>query len=368
MSGFRSRVVCAVAVSGLVLAASNAKADPADAIQHIVVIYQENHSFDNLFGGWERVEGIAAAAKSGHMTQNDADGKPLPCLLQIDVNLASPPLEVKCKGSVGTTSVDSAFANKPFLIDSYIHATDKTCPPGDKYFPKGIARDAEGAEEGGCTADLDHKFYEEQYQIHGGRQDRYAIGSNAVGLVMGRYDTKALPIYKYLHGPCAPRYVIADHFFQGAFGGSFLNHQWLIAAATPKYPDAPADVRSILGADGSGAKYPLHPTTGLVENSVTQAANADGTCQVAPGNPTPPANTVCGDYAVNTIQPFYEPHRNSGARLPAITSPTKEPLNIGDELTDAKIDWAWYSGGWDNAAGNKTGIGWTSAAVRAVWR
>ena len=31
----------------------------------------------------------------------------------------------------------------------------------------------------------------------------------------------------------APHYVIADRFFQAAFGGSFLNHQWLIAARSP---------------------------------------------------------------------------------------------------------------------------------------
>jgi phospholipase C len=50
---------------------------------------------------------------------------------------------------------------------------------------------------------------------------------------MGYYDTKKLPIYTFLHSPGAPNYVIADSFFQAAFGGSFLNHQWLIAAATP---------------------------------------------------------------------------------------------------------------------------------------
>jgi len=44
------------------------------------------------------------------------------------------------------------------------------------------------------------------------------------------------------HG--APNYVIADNFFQGAFGGSFLNHQFLIAAAAPQWPG---------GADKSGA-------------------------------------------------------------------------------------------------------------------
>ena len=47
---------------------------------------------------------------------------------------------------------------------------------------------------------------------------------------MGYYNTKALPIYRYLHSTGAPRYVIADRFFQAAFGGSYLNHQYLIGA------------------------------------------------------------------------------------------------------------------------------------------
>ena len=44
-----------------------------------------------------------------------------------------------------------------------------------------------------------HRFYQEQYQIDGGKQDRYVTGSDAVGLTMGHYDTKQLPIYQYLH-------------------------------------------------------------------------------------------------------------------------------------------------------------------------
>jgi len=31
----------------------------------------------------------------------------------------------------------------------------------------------------------------------------------------------------------AKEYALADHFFMGAFGGSYLNHQWLICACTP---------------------------------------------------------------------------------------------------------------------------------------
>src|SRR5436190_4093673 len=33
--------------------------DRLQRINHIVVIYEENHSFDNLYGGWEGVNGLA---------------------------------------------------------------------------------------------------------------------------------------------------------------------------------------------------------------------------------------------------------------------------------------------------------------------
>ena len=44
-----------------------------------------------------------------------------------------------------------------------------------------------------------HRFYQEKYQINGGKQNRYVTGSDAIGLTMGTYDTKQLPIYNYLH-------------------------------------------------------------------------------------------------------------------------------------------------------------------------
>ena len=46
---------------------------------------------------------------------------------------------------------------------------------------------------GGCTRDLVHRFYQEQYQIDGGKQDRYVTGSDAVGLTMGTYNTSNCP-------------------------------------------------------------------------------------------------------------------------------------------------------------------------------
>ncbi len=91
-------------------------------------------------------------------------------------------------------------------------------------------------------------------------------GSDAMGLAMGVYDTKALPIYQYLHEPGHPDYAIDDNFFQAAFGGSFLNHQWLIAAASPVDPGgAPGGANEtrhpVLDANGMPSNEPLYTST-----------------------------------------------------------------------------------------------------------
>src|SRR5256885_7551953 len=69
-----------------------AGASPAKAalgsINHIVVIYQENHSFDNLYGTWERVNNLSRADGT-HTVQIGQAGVPYTCLKQNDVNLRS---------------------------------------------------------------------------------------------------------------------------------------------------------------------------------------------------------------------------------------------------------------------------------------
>ena len=360
----RRGMVVGLAIPALVLSATTAGASPDRhrGIDHIVVIYEENHSFDNLFGGWEGVDGLRGAHPQ---TQVDAAGTALPCLPQNDVNLTSPPLPVNCSGTIGSAPVSSAFTNRPFLIDSFIQPADTSCPQPGQFLPNGVPK-GQGL-PGGCTRDLVHRFYNEQYQIDGGRMNRYVAGSDAVGLTMGHYDTRGLPIYEYLHDRHAPHYAVADRFFQGAFGGSFLNHQWLITPNTPTWPDAVRngsadDLHSIVGPDGFPAATPLHPASpGTADRALTQAANPDGTCAVPAGVAAPPAGTACGDFAINTIQPAYQPYAPGtpvSRRLPAQTTPT-----IGDRLSAAHVDWAWYSGGWDNANGNVTGAGWTNGTT-----
>jgi acid phosphatase len=314
-------------------------------VKHLVVIYEENHSFDNLYGGWEGVNGRTNTPPANTLQVNQ-NGTAFTCLLQVDVNLTSPPLGSECTDTTTGTSFMSHFVNAPFVIDDYIKPTDTTCPPPLQAFafPNGVKNGS--GQPGGCTRDLVHEFYQEQYQLNGGQQNRYVTGSDAVGLTMGQYDTRALPIYKYLHQPAHPHYVIEDNFFQSAFGGSFLNHQWLIAAASPTYPGAPSNLHSIIDSNGMPVKYPLYTPTGTV---------ARGPLTVV--CPSPVAGRACGDYAVNTMQPTNPPSGSFGAKLPLQTAPT-----IGDRLTAKGIDWAWYAGGWANAAGETTSPGYTNGA------
>src|SRR5213595_249976 len=111
-------------------------ADPLKRINHIVVIYEENHSFDNLYGSWEGVRGLNDA-DAAHTAQVDQNGNAYSCLLQNDVNLAP----LGC----------NAFANTWWTIDNYFPPSDTTCPTilGAFNFPFGVPRGT--GLPGGCT-------------------------------------------------------------------------------------------------------------------------------------------------------------------------------------------------------------------------
>jgi phospholipase C len=293
-------------------------------------------------------------------------------LKQNDVNLATPPQPATCTDTTTGTAFSSSFLNQPFNIDDYIQRIDTTCPPPGVFAAHGVLK-GRGL-PGGCTEDLVHRYYQEQYQLNGGLQNRYVTGSDAIGLTMGVYKTADLPIYQYLHQAGHPQYAIADKFFQGAFGGSFLNHQWLVAAAAPIFAGAAndgsaivatnphPDMHSVVDANGMPINYPLYAST-LGPNA--SATNPGGprdnqltaSCNPPDGRPATPDGVKCGDYAVNTTQPWFQPYApgtKDGRRLPALNTP-----NIGDELNAQGVDWAWYAGGWSNADGRVDDPGWS---------
>ena len=146
-----------------VSAGSAAKPDPGLAVlakvKHIVVIYEENHSFDNLYGGWESVDGLPSAlAFPPQMSQS---GARFDCLLQQDVNLVVPPLSSTCSDTTANgTAFSGHFPSASFKIDDVIPATAKTCPAPGAFASNGFL--AGNALTGGCTRDIVHRYYQEQ--------------------------------------------------------------------------------------------------------------------------------------------------------------------------------------------------------------
>ena len=97
-----------------------------------MVIYEENHSFDNLYGTWgtrgRRPRGRPAQSRRAQRTQVAQDGTPYRCLLQEDVNLTSPAARRPVRGRRRTGCRASHFTNRPFAIDDYIRPDGQDLP------------------------------------------------------------------------------------------------------------------------------------------------------------------------------------------------------------------------------------------------
>ena len=354
----------------------------ADNTKHIVVLYMQNNSFNKLFGRWDQVNGDPvdniAKAPASATTQINQDGTALGCLLMNDVNLVPDALAgaSTCTDATGEkgglySNYESAFPNAPLLLNDYLPGGAMTCPPPGsdadlvKYLQvpadNGVPANSPGAQAGGCTRDLVHRFYQEQYQLNGGAMNRYAAGSDAAGLVMGHYDTTQLGTYKYLMGKGAPKFAVADKFFAGAFGGSFANGQWLISATLPEWPDAPDVIHAVLDRNGMPKnQQPAGDNPGDYNyyRSPNPDGIKDGQVTQACGLPTTNPNALCGNYVVNTsfsVQAPYPPRAIPERLVPLLNYKT-----VGDRLNDGGIDWAWYSGGWSNANGLTGQPGWTN--------
>ena len=140
----------------------------------------------------------------------------------------------RCTDKTTPTPFASHFPNAPFGIDALVRHRDDV-PAARRVAPNGVPPAP------GCRrlharpgAPLLPGAVPARRRPAGPLRHR----QRRPGAHHGRLRHRPLPIYEYLHRPGHPRYAIADNLFQAAFGGSFLNHQWLIAAATPSWPGA----------------------------------------------------------------------------------------------------------------------------------
>lgn len=304
-------------------------------VKNIVVIYAENRAFDSMYGDFPGASGLSEVldakgmASAGYVLQKDRDGvTPLNTLPSTWGGVTAPG-----SATMVTQAQSQGLPNQPFLVANAFGVT---------------------LDNRTVTRDLYHRFYEHQMQIHGGKNDMFAAWSDAGGLTMGYHHTKDAALYKL-----AQQYTLADHFFQGAFGGSFLNHQYLVCACAPEYPNAdqsPAKGSiTQLEQDASGQWVPM-----LKVASDSPASAMDGAPKfVRSGNLTP--KNYFGDgtfHAINTMQPAFQPSGNvpaEGADVmfanpnKSTTLPAQTTQTIADVLDLKKVSWKWYSGAWDSA-------------------
>jgi len=262
--GFSATMFCPALAAG---PGDSSSADKLKLIDTVVVIYAENRSFDNLYGNFPGANGVAQAP-AGTRIQRDRDGTRLREL---------PPIWEGLTGKGVTPPVTQAqtehLPNRPFRADN----------------PKGF-----NIGYGTITRDLWHRYYQNQMQIHGGRNDKFVAYADSGALVMSLWDGSKTAMWKV-----AQKYTLADNFFMGAFGGSFFNHQWLVCACAPFYPDAD--------------KSPSKPTIAVVEKDGVTLKAADNSPKSAmDGAPkfAGDGNLTTDFYAVNTMQPPYQPSGN----------------------------------------------------------
>lgn len=183
----RARLVVAAVIGLLVgpaLAAGGARGgETATPLEHIVVLMQENHSFDNYFG-----------------TYPGADGIPEGVCMPFDPFSAT------------------GECVEPFHI-------------GDN--------DVE-------LEDPDHSSATHAIQFNEGRMDGFVYAlelRNQDGrLAMGYYDDRDLPF----HWNLADEYVLFDRFFSSAAGGSFINHLYWVAAVGADERPGPGELDGVV--------------------------------------------------------------------------------------------------------------------------
>ena len=294
-------------------------------VKNVVVIYLENRSFNNLFADFPGLAQPLSDVPASATVQRDRDGSVLPELPKIWGGMVPARQNLGGKDYLIKEDDIQHLPNAPFKL------TDGAGKP----LPEGL-----------ITRDLVHAFYHNQMQINGGRNDGFVAWGDSGALVMGQYGEtrKNLGLWQI-----ASEYTLCDNFFMAAFGGSYLNHQFLISGRVPEYfnaKDTPAKRKIAVLEDGP--------------QGVRLAPAPDSPKSALEGKPKFVNNgAITPDgYAVNTMAPPYQPswvHPAPGGDAagtdpqdPSVLPPQSYDT-IGDLLSRQGVSWAWYGGGWQAA-------------------
>lgn len=310
-------------------------------INNIIVLYLENWSFDALYSTYPGantdlgsvINQVQYGTVGANGTCSNPSYVPMTSMSQQPLYGATAnlnPWPCGWVGSNGVFSVAAAGGSSPDPALSGVFANGGGLPVQSYDLNK---YDSTGT----LTGDITHVFWHQQMQIDNGvlepsngTMDKFVIYSSNPGYVLSYYDGTSM-----IEGRIAQHYTMADNFFHSAFGGSFLNHQWLICACTPVWNQAQPTSKA------SFWSYWTPATKTLNDGNVTLMPTPQNTAGAQGGT----------YYVVNTTQTANIPHgtTTSADQLLAPIPPTTK--TIGDLLTDASpsISWKWYSGDWNLA-------------------
>jgi acid phosphatase len=294
-------------------------------VRNVVVIYLENRSFNNLFADFPGLAQPLAELPAAASAQKDRDGSVLLALPKIWGGMVPARQNLGGKDYIIKEDEIQHLPNAPFKLSD---AQGKPLP------------------EGLVTRDLVHNFYHNQMQINGGKNDGFVAWGDSGALVMGHYGEtqKNLGLYQI-----AREFTLCDNFFMGAFGGSYLNHQFLISGRTPEFFNAaetPARKKIAVLEDGpQGVRLAVAPDS--------PKSALDGKPKFVNNGPITPDG-----YAVNTMAPPYQPswvkpapggEATMADPMDPSVLPPQSYRTIGDLLSERKVSWAWYGGAWQAA-------------------
>ena len=256
-------------------------------IKHVVVIFQENVSFDHYFGTYPN--------------SANTDGQPFD---------ARP----------GTPAVDGLLpATNPSLPPSLQHQSDLTQTNPNESLPQRLDSDAVGlpGDAGGqMTCDQDHNYSDEQQAFDGFKMDQFVQS-------VGTDDGTLTPFGT----PCDPKTVM--DYFDGNTTTALWNYAQRYAMSDNSYG-------STFGPSAPGAINLASGDTGNVDMDHTANAPSQSTSTSPNGDITP--DGLGGFSLTSDAQPYWD---DCSTRDAVALSGT----NVGDELNTAGLSWGWFQGG-----------------------
>ncbi|HXD53783.1 MAG TPA: alkaline phosphatase family protein [Solirubrobacteraceae bacterium] len=267
-------------------ASGAAQASTATPIKHLVVIFQENVSFDHYFATYPHAAGT--------------DGQ-------------------RFKAAKGTPAVDGlAPATAESIPPALRHSDNLLFSNPNAAQPQRLDSNATGlpGDAGGqLTCDQDHNYSDEQQSFDGGAMDRFvqSVGTGsgttpfgapcAAAQVMDYYDGNTVTaLWNY-----AQRYAMSDNSYGTTFG-----------------PSAPGAINLVAGDTGEVDAGHLANSPSIATST---APNADLT-----------ANGLGGYALTSDAQPYWDDCSTRDAVA-------MKGTNIGDELNAKGLSWGWFQGG-----------------------